>query len=140
MPQKQRFKISSKELSLCHKHCFSNPYILETQCRTSQIFQIMKIKYTEFEISKVYTIRLQRHKGIRKFEFVAKTQFLWGRSKSSFPVWRFHHNQGSNKVWWRLTWSRSLHDPTWTRIDMSSVYPACCWPCLVYIQQVANPV
>ena len=23
----------TKELSLCHKLCFSNPYIFETQCR-----------------------------------------------------------------------------------------------------------
>ena len=31
----------SKELSLCHKLWFSNPYIFATQCRRSLIFETM---------------------------------------------------------------------------------------------------
>ena len=70
------------ELSLCNKLWFSNPYILSTQCRRPHIYfklQICSIKWSKFEISKVYTIRLQIEIGIRKFEFVIIYQYtsLW---------------------------------------------------------------
>jgi len=34
------------------------------------------MKKSKFEISKVYTMRWEKNKGIRKSEFVAETQFL----------------------------------------------------------------
>ena len=34
-------EISHKELSLCHKLCFSNPYIFATHCRKPLTFQTM---------------------------------------------------------------------------------------------------
>ena len=63
----------SKELSLSHKFQFSDLYIFATQFLIPLLFQTMtsEIKKSKFEKSKVYTIR-----GIRKFEFVTKTQFL----------------------------------------------------------------
>ena len=55
-----------------------HPYICSTQCRRSSIFQTMNsvrpkslsLKYQRFTPSDFKEI------GIRKFEFVAKTQFL----------------------------------------------------------------
>ena len=69
-----------KELSLSHKRWFSNLYILYL-CNSMSltldisIYEFCQIKYSKLEISKVYTIRLQR--WIRILEIVAKTQFLW---------------------------------------------------------------
>ena len=67
-----------KELSLCHKLKFSNPNIFATQCRRPQIFQTMNsvrsnsvsLKYQRPTPSGCKDI------GVRKFEFVAKTQFF----------------------------------------------------------------
>ena len=68
-----------KELSFfCHKLRFSNPYIFATRFRWSLIFQTMNsvwsnsrsLKYQRFTRSGCKDI------GIRKFEIVAKTQFL----------------------------------------------------------------
>jgi len=69
---------SAMELSLCHKLWFSNPYILATQCRRPKLFQTMNtsrsnnlnLKYKRFTKSGCKDI------GIKKLEFVAKTQFL----------------------------------------------------------------
>ena len=72
-------KISSKELSFCHKLKYSYPYILATQCRRSLIFQTfnsvksknLSLKYQRFIPTGC------RDLEIRKFEVVAKTQFLY---------------------------------------------------------------
>ena len=67
-----------KELSLCHKLKFSNPNNFATQCRRPKIFQTMN-----FVRSNNVSLKYKRPTpsdckdiGIRKFEFVAKTQFL----------------------------------------------------------------
>ena len=69
----------TKELSFCHKPCFSDPYIFATRSRSRPlIFQninfvgsnSLNLKYQSF------TLFGCQGKGIRKFEFVAKTQFL----------------------------------------------------------------
>jgi len=36
---------------------------------------------TQFEISKVYTIRLQRYRAKNKFKFLAQTQILWSKNE-----------------------------------------------------------
>ena len=73
-----------KELSLCNKIWFSNPYVFSTQCSKPLIFQTMKyvrlnnpsLKYQRF------TPTSSRDMGIRTFEFVAKTQILCQTNKS----------------------------------------------------------
>jgi len=73
------YKCSIKELSLCNKLWFSNPYIFSTQCSRPLIFQTMKyvrlnnpsLKYQRF------TPTSSRDIGIGTFEFVAKTQILY---------------------------------------------------------------
>jgi len=68
-----------KELSLCHKLKFSNPYIYGTWCCRLLIFQtkiilcnrIHSLKYLRSTTLGCRDIR------IRKSEFVSKTQFLW---------------------------------------------------------------
>ena len=67
-----------KELSLCHKLKFSNPYIFTTGRRRPLIFQtysnrIHSLKYLRSTTMGCTDIR------IRKFEFVTKTQFLFFR-------------------------------------------------------------
>ena len=65
-----------KELCLCHKLRISNPDIFAIQCRRPEIFQNMNyvrpnnlsLKYKRFTRCKDI--------GIRKFEIMAKTQFL----------------------------------------------------------------
>ena len=67
-----------KELSFCHKLKYSYPYIFATQCRRPYIFQTinsvrsnnLSLKYLRF----IHTGCID--KEIRKFEVVAKTQFL----------------------------------------------------------------
>ena len=67
-----------KELSLCHTLGFSNPYIFATPWHRPQKFQTknpvrlnyLSLKYVRFTPSGCKYIE------IRKFEFVAKTQFL----------------------------------------------------------------
>ena len=68
----------TKELTLCHKLWFSNPYIFGFQRRKPLIFQTMT-----FDRSKNISLKYQRFTtlaskdiGIRKSEFVAKSQFL----------------------------------------------------------------
>ena len=68
----------SKELSLCHKLKFSNPYIHGTWCCRLLIFQT-KIIWC----NRIYSLKYLRSMtlgcrdiGIRKSEFVSKTQFL----------------------------------------------------------------
>ena len=71
-----------KEFSLCHKLWFSNFFIFATQCRRPLIFQTinsarvynLSLKYLRFTPSGLIDI------GIGKFEFVAKTQFLFARA------------------------------------------------------------
>ena len=68
-----------KEMSFCHKLKMYNPYICETLCRRPLIFRTkifvrskgLSLKYLRFTSPYLYDI------GIRKFEFVAETQFLW---------------------------------------------------------------
>jgi len=68
-----------KELSFCRKLLFSDPNISATQCHGPWIFQTinsvrwnnLSLKYQRFTRSGCEDI------GIRKFEFVAKTQFLF---------------------------------------------------------------
>jgi len=67
-----------KELSLCHKLCFSKSYIFGFQCRRPLIFQTMNsvrsnnisLKYQRFTTLDLKDI------VIIKSEFVAKSQFL----------------------------------------------------------------
>ena len=76
---KQGTQKTKKELSLCHKLRFLNPYIFRTQCHRPQIFQTMNcvsssdlcLKYQRFTPLGCQDI------SIRKFEFVTKTQFLF---------------------------------------------------------------
>jgi len=62
---------------------FLKKYFLRHRYNLTRHFSLKEIelwilldKKSKFEISKVYTIRLQKYMGIRKFEFVAKTQLL----------------------------------------------------------------
>ena len=81
-----------KELSLCHKLCFSKSYIFGFQCRRPKIFQTMNsvrsnnisLKYQSF------TTLDSKDIGIIKSEFVAKTQFLWAGSVEvlAFTRWK----------------------------------------------------
>ena len=77
--KKEKFS-RSKELSFCNKLKLSNPYIFATWWYKPLIFQtkivwsnrIHRLKYLRSTI-----FGCCKDKGIRKFEFVAKTQFLW---------------------------------------------------------------
>ena len=72
-------KMSQKELSLCHELKISNTCIFATQCLRPWIFQTLNsvrsnslsLKYQRFPPLDCQNI------GIGKFEFVAKTQFLY---------------------------------------------------------------
>ena len=72
-----------KELSLCHKFRFSDPYIFAIRCFRPFISQTvnyvgpnnLSLKYKRFTPSGYKDIE------IRKFEFVTKTQFLWWITK-----------------------------------------------------------
>ena len=74
----ENMKVCIKELSFCHKLKNAYPYILATQCRRPQIFQTnnsvrsnnLSLKYQRFIPTGCRDIE------IRKFEVVAKTQFL----------------------------------------------------------------
>ena len=69
----------AKELTLCNKLWFSNPYIFGFQRRKPLKFQTMtfvrsnniSLKYQRF------TTMGSKDIGIRKSEFVAKSQFIW---------------------------------------------------------------
>ena len=71
----------TKELSHCHKLWFSNLYIFVIKCRRPLIFQTMNsvrwknqsLKYQRFPPTGGKNV------GIRKSEFVTKTQFLWSQ-------------------------------------------------------------
>ena len=67
-----------KKLSLCHKLWFSNPNIFGTQCRKPLIFQasiVWSNKSRSLKCQRFTTLE-SKDTGIRKSEFVAKTQFL----------------------------------------------------------------
>ena len=68
----------AKELSLCHKLWFSNPYISVTQCCRHYIFQTMNPVRLDIQSLKNQTFTLSgcTYKEIGKLKFVAKTQFL----------------------------------------------------------------
>ena len=75
----QNCNIVAKELSHCQKLKFSNHYIFETQCRRPSTFQTL-ISVTIISLS----LKFQKFKptgcedkGIKKFEFVAKSRFLY---------------------------------------------------------------
>ena len=61
-----------KELSLCHKFRFSNPYIISTQCRIPLIFQTFNYVRSNNASLKNQKITSSDCKdiGIRKFGFV----------------------------------------------------------------------
>ena len=82
-------------MSFCHKLGFSNFNIVATQCRRPFIFQTMNsvrpknlsLKYKRFTSSDRKDI------GIRKFEFVTKTQFLYSVTVpvvSEQNLWNIH--------------------------------------------------
>jgi len=70
---------------MCHKLLFSNLYIFATQCCRPWIFQTIhfvrsinpSLKYQTFKTSGL------KIKGIRKFDFVAKTQILYKERPSN---------------------------------------------------------
>ena len=67
-----------KELTLCHKLWFSNPYIFGLQRRKPLIFQtyiFWSNKSRSLKFQKFTTLE-SKDIGIRKSEFVAKSQFL----------------------------------------------------------------
>ena len=73
-------------MSLCHKLKLSNPYIFATRWCKPLIFQIMIIGSNKIHSLKYLRFTTLRCKdiGIRKSEFVAKTQFLclWKATRS----------------------------------------------------------
>ena len=68
-----------KELSLCHKLWFSNPNIFGTHCRKPLIFQTYIFRSNKSHSLKfqIFTKLESKDIGIRKLEFVAKSQFLY---------------------------------------------------------------
>jgi len=70
--------IITKELSLCNKVWFSNPYIFGFQCRRPLIFQTMSsVRSNNLSLKRqIFTILGLKDIGIRKSEFVAKNQLL----------------------------------------------------------------
>ena len=79
---KEYFKIKVfpiKNMSFCHKHKFIYHYIFAIKCRRPLIFETvnsvksngLSLKYQRFASSGCKDI------GFRKFEFAAKTQFLY---------------------------------------------------------------
>ena len=68
-----------KELSLCNKLWFSNPYIFRFQCRIRLIFQtISSVRSIDISLKyQRFTTLGFKDIGIRKSEFVAKNQLLW---------------------------------------------------------------
>ena len=76
--KRQKFTEQVKELSFCHKLKFSNPYIYGTWCCRLLIFQTKIIWCNRIHSLKYirYTTLGCRNIGIRKSEFVSKTQFL----------------------------------------------------------------
>ena len=80
----QSRKLKPKELTLCHKLWFSNPNIFGTQCRKPLIFQtyiFWSNKSHSFKFQRFTTLE-SKNIGIRKSEFVAKSQFLSVKSGS----------------------------------------------------------
>ena len=68
----------TKELSLYHKLRFSSPLIFSTLYRRPYIFQTInsvRSNYLSLKYQR-YTPSVCKEVGIRKFEFVAKTQIL----------------------------------------------------------------
>ena len=79
-------KIIAKELSFCHKLWFSHFNIFTTQCQTSNSVgsNNLSLKYQWFTSSGFKDIEF------RKFEFVARTQFLYSmKCKKKFKTFLF---------------------------------------------------
>ena len=72
------FHLKNKKWSLSHKPWFSNSYIFAAQCRRPLIFQTMNFAIPNSPSLKYqkYTSTKCKDKGTRKFEFVAKNEFL----------------------------------------------------------------
>ena len=106
-----------KELTLCHKLWFSNPNLFGTQCRKPLIFQTYL-----FWSNKSHSLKFQRFTtleskdiGIRKSEFVAKSQFLWDFSVAQFVQELQHFYFLNNQIirfdkWYFhvISWSRDF--------------------------------
>ena len=73
-----------KELSFCHNLWFSNSYNLTTRFPRPLIFQTINSVRTN-SLSLKYQISGCLDIGVRKYEFVAKTQFL---SFKNFIIFR----------------------------------------------------
>ena len=94
------FVESTKELSLCHELWFSNPYIYGFQRRRPLTFQTMtsfrsnsiSLKYQRF------TTLGSKNIGIRKSEFVAKTQFLCKVPINKLTVRNLADRGGGNQL------------------------------------------
>ena len=69
---------AKKELSLCHKLWFYSPDICSTKRRRSEIFQTMNsVRSNNLSLKYQRVIPPDwKDIGVRKFEFVVKTQFL----------------------------------------------------------------
>ena len=68
-----------KELSFCHKLWFYNPYIFATLWCKLWYYKLRQLDLTEFFCLKYQRSTTSGCKDIwiKKWEFVAKTQFLW---------------------------------------------------------------
>ena len=77
--KKQYYKRQRKELSFCHKFRFSNCYIFAIQCLIPLIFQTMNSVRLSSQslIPLKLTPSVWEYIRVWKFEFAAKTQFLW---------------------------------------------------------------
>ena len=80
--------IQTKELSFCHKLLFSNHYIFGTQYCRPLIFQTLNYVRSNNHSLKYQRLTSldRRNIGIRLFEFVAKTQFLYGSQIKSIII------------------------------------------------------
>ena len=69
---------TTKELSLCHQLWFSNPYIFAAHCRRPQLFQTFNsVRSNTLNLKSIrFTSSVRKYIRIRKFELVAKNQFL----------------------------------------------------------------
>ena len=70
-------RIFGKKLSLWHKLRFSNPYIFATHWHRMNSMNSVRSNYLSLKYAR-FTPSGCKYKEIRKFEFVAKTQFLCG--------------------------------------------------------------
>ena len=102
-----------KEFTLCHKLWFSNPNIFGTQIRKPLIFQayiIWSNKSHSLKFQRFTTLE-SKDIGIRKSEFVTKSQFLY---RSLIHKNQFQSSAGSNfKHWIQSLNCVSYLNPGW---------------------------